>query len=132
MLLCVPGLCFLLHTQHNISVWILPHDYISANFKTLVLLGFRTRFWDSFLCSGNISLALYMIFSFPKFISLFFKNCACLVHCININISFLLSVVTLLLIMVGIKTKPGANSRKNLSESESESAHSEEQPTGSR
>ena len=82
---------------------------------TLVLVVFWTFFSDSFLSCGNISLALYMIFLFPKFISLPFRNCACVVHRMKINIAFLLSVVSLLLIMAGIETNPGPNPRKNLS-----------------
>ena len=65
---------------------------------TLVLLGFWTLFPDSFLSCGNISLALYMIFSFPKSISLLLKKFASAVHHMKINIAFLLSVVSLLLI----------------------------------
>ena len=80
---------------------------------TLVLLGFWTLFPDSFLSCGNISLALYMIFSFPKFISRLFKNFARVINHTKINIAFLLSVVSLLLIMAGIETNPGPNSKKN-------------------
>ena len=56
-----------------------------------------------------------MIFSFPKFISSLFRNFARVVNHIKINIAFLLSVVSLLLIMAGIETNPGPNSKKNLS-----------------
>ena len=82
---------------------------------TLVLLGFWTLFPDSFLSYGNVSVTLYMIFSFPKSVSSLFKNCAGFVHRRKFNIAFLLSVVSLLLIMAGIETNPGPNSRKNLS-----------------
>ena len=81
----------------------------------LVLLGFWTLFPDSSLSCGNVSYALYMIFSFPKSISLLFKKLVCMALNMKINIAFLLSVVSLLLIMAGIETHPGPNSRKNLS-----------------
>ena len=68
----------------------------------LVLLGFWTLCPDSFFSYGNVSFALYMIFSLPKSISLLFRNFAFMARSMKINIAFLLLVVSLLLIMAGI------------------------------
>ena len=64
--------------------------------------------------SGNASLVLCMVFSFPQQISLPLKNLSRMLDPLVTNAAFFLLVLSLLLIIAGIETNPGPNSNKNL------------------
>ena len=63
----------------------------------------------------NISLSCYLVFSFPKFILLLIKKLLSKLNSMAHNFAFLLLVSSMLLIMAGIESNPGPQSKKILS-----------------
>ena len=81
---------------------------------TLIRLGFAyVTFSDPVFSSEDISLTLYLVFSFPRFISSFTRTLV--INPIKNNIAFQLLVLGMLLIIAGIESNPGPISKKNLS-----------------
>ena len=81
---------------------------------TLIRLGFAYVFFcDPVFSSEDISLTLYLVFSFPRFMSSFIRTLV--INPIKSNIAFQLLVVGMLLIIAGIESNPGPITKKNLS-----------------
>ena len=86
-----------------------------VSLAALFRLGIWVLFPDMFPCRGDIFTTLHLVFTFPRLISLLGRKCIYIIHTMDSNIAFRLSVMNILLLMAGIESNPGPSKKKNLS-----------------